>query len=96
MSETAISRELREALARRYRLVVEMGHGGIARVHLAEDLRHQLRVAVKGPQPEVAAARARSSRPARRDSMELWQHADPECAREREAIVRRRDALIRG
>jgi serine/threonine-protein kinase len=38
---------LRAALADRYRLEEEIGHGGMAAVYLAEDLRHARKVAIK-------------------------------------------------
>src|SRR5829696_5583716 len=44
------------ALADRYRLERELGHGGMAVVYLAEDLRHHRKVAVKVLRPELAAA----------------------------------------
>ncbi len=44
------------ALADRYRLTRALGAGGMATVHLAEDLKHQRRVAVKVLKPELAAA----------------------------------------
>ena len=47
---------LRAALASRYRIVREAGHGGMATVYLAEDLKHDRRVAVKVLRPELAAA----------------------------------------
>jgi serine/threonine-protein kinase len=47
---------LAAALAGRYRVVEEIGHGGAATVYLAEDLRHDRRVAVKLLRPEVARA----------------------------------------
>jgi len=43
------------ALADRYRIERELGHGGMATVYLAEDLRHHRRVAVKVLRPELAA-----------------------------------------
>ncbi|HEV8454178.1 MAG TPA: serine/threonine-protein kinase, partial [Gemmatimonadales bacterium] len=46
----------RAALASRYRLVREVGRGGMATVYLADDLRHDRRVAVKVLRPELAAA----------------------------------------
>ena len=38
---------LRAALADRYRIEEEIGHGGMAAVYLAEDLRHARKVAIK-------------------------------------------------
>ena len=53
MSEVPIT--LREALADRYVLERELGSGGMARVYLATDVRHERRVAVKVLRPELAA-----------------------------------------
>ena len=53
MSEVPIT--LREALADRYALERELGSGGMARVYLATDVRHERRVAVKVLRPELAA-----------------------------------------
>jgi predicted ATPase/tRNA A-37 threonylcarbamoyl transferase component Bud32 len=50
---------LTTALAERYRLVREIGAGGMATVYLADDLRHQRQVAVKVLRPELAAAMGR-------------------------------------
>jgi eukaryotic-like serine/threonine-protein kinase len=47
---------LRAALASRYRIVREVGQGGMATVYLADDLKHDRRVAVKVLRPELAAA----------------------------------------
>jgi serine/threonine-protein kinase len=47
---------LRPALAARYRLVRQIGRGGMANVYLADDLRHDRRVAVKVLRPELATA----------------------------------------
>jgi eukaryotic-like serine/threonine-protein kinase len=44
-----------DALADHYRLEQEIGAGGMATVYLAEDLRHDRRVAVKVLRPELAA-----------------------------------------
>ena len=38
---------LRAAVADRYRIEEEIGHGGMAAVYLAEDLRHARKVAIK-------------------------------------------------
>jgi serine/threonine-protein kinase len=46
---------LSEALTDRYRLLDELGEGGMATVYLAEDLRHDRKVAVKVLRPELAA-----------------------------------------
>ncbi len=46
---------LTAALADRYRLGRELGAGGMATVYLAEDLKHDRRVAVKVLRPELAA-----------------------------------------
>jgi Tol biopolymer transport system component len=47
---------LKDALASRYALVRELGSGGMATVYLAEDLRHQRKVAVKVLRPDLAAS----------------------------------------
>jgi tetratricopeptide (TPR) repeat protein len=46
---------LRAALASRYRVERELGHGGMATVFLARDLRHGRPVALKALRPEFAA-----------------------------------------
>ncbi|MBK7366951.1 MAG: protein kinase, partial [Candidatus Eisenbacteria bacterium] len=43
------------ALADRYRIERELGRGGMATVHLADDLKHRRKVAVKVMHPEMAA-----------------------------------------
>jgi serine/threonine-protein kinase len=43
------------ALADRYRIERELGHGGMATVYLAYDLRHDRKVAIKVLRPELAA-----------------------------------------
>lgn len=47
---------IRHALQDRYRIEREIGAGGMARVFLAEDLRHGRKVAVKVLRPELASA----------------------------------------
>ncbi len=47
---------LASALAATYRLIRELGHGGMATVYLAEDLKHRRQVAIKVLNPELAAA----------------------------------------
>jgi eukaryotic-like serine/threonine-protein kinase len=47
---------LSAALADRYRIERELGRGGMATVFLAQDLKHDRRVAIKVLDPEVAAA----------------------------------------
>jgi len=53
---TARFDSLRSALAARYTLERELGHGGMATVYLARDLRHGRPVAIKVLRPEIAAA----------------------------------------
>jgi serine/threonine protein kinase/Flp pilus assembly protein TadD len=48
--------ELQKALALRYRLVRELGRGGMATVYLSDDLRHERRVAVKVLHPELSSS----------------------------------------
>ncbi len=48
--------QLQSALADRYRVERELGAGGMAIVYLAEDLKHQRKVAVKVLRPELAHA----------------------------------------
>src|SRR6187455_347096 len=52
---TDATARLSAALADRYRLERELGAGGMATVYLAQDLRHDRRVAVKVLRPELAA-----------------------------------------
>ena len=49
-----ILERLRVALADRYAIDREIGHGGMARVFLAEDRKHRRQVAIKVMRPEVA------------------------------------------
>src|SRR5438552_4628691 len=46
---------LTTALADRYRIERELGQGGMATVYLAQDLRHDRKVAIKVLRPELAA-----------------------------------------
>jgi serine/threonine-protein kinase len=46
---------LRQLVGDRYRIEGELGHGGMAVVYLAEDLRHQRKVALKVLRPELSA-----------------------------------------
>jgi eukaryotic-like serine/threonine-protein kinase len=46
---------LTTALAGRYRIERHLGEGGMATVYLAQDLKHERRVAVKVLRPELAA-----------------------------------------
>jgi serine/threonine-protein kinase len=54
MSDPAVV-ALAEALADRYRLERELGHGGMATVWLARDLRHERAVAIKLLRPQLGA-----------------------------------------
>jgi serine/threonine protein kinase len=51
-----IASPLAAALADRYRLGRQLGQGGMAAVYLADDLKHDRKVAIKILRPEVAAA----------------------------------------
>jgi serine/threonine protein kinase len=53
---TDIADRLRTGLADQYRLVRQLGAGGMATVYLAEDLKHHRLVAVKVLRPELTAA----------------------------------------
>ena len=57
---TDVLPRLTEALSDRYRLERELGQGGMATVYLAQDIRHNRRVAVKVLRPELAAVSAQS------------------------------------
>jgi len=52
---TAVPDRLAAALADRYRLERELGQGGMATVYLAQDLKHDRKVALKVLRPELAA-----------------------------------------
>ncbi len=52
---SAISERLAAALADRYRVERELGAGGMATVYLAQDLKHDRKVAIKVLKPELAA-----------------------------------------
>src|SRR5262245_63989030 len=52
---TTPSSRISGALSARYRLEQEIGAGGMATVYLAEDVRHDRRVALKVLRPELAA-----------------------------------------
>ncbi|HTH64888.1 MAG TPA: serine/threonine-protein kinase, partial [Gemmatimonadales bacterium] len=57
MTDTAdLLPSLSAALAGRYTIERELGAGGMATVYLAQDLKHQRRVAIKVLRPELAAA----------------------------------------
>lgn len=47
---------LTRALADRYTILRELGHGGMATIYLGEDLKHHRKVAIKVLKPELAAA----------------------------------------
>jgi serine/threonine-protein kinase len=52
---TTPAARLASALSDHYRLVRELGQGGMATVHLAEDLKHGRKVAIKVLHPELSA-----------------------------------------
>ena len=51
---TAVPEQLRDAVADRYRIEEEIGRGGMAKVYLAEDLKHGRKVAIKVLVPSAA------------------------------------------
>jgi eukaryotic-like serine/threonine-protein kinase len=53
---TTLQSRLESGLAGRYTLERELGHGGMATVFLAQDLRHDRRVALKVLRPEISAS----------------------------------------
>jgi len=54
MSTSAVER-LKTALSGRYHIESELGEGGMATVYLADDVKHERKVALKVLKPEVAA-----------------------------------------
>jgi serine/threonine-protein kinase len=52
---TEITQRLTTAIADRYRIERHLGEGGMATVYLAEDIKHQRKVALKVLRPELAA-----------------------------------------
>jgi serine/threonine protein kinase len=53
-------KRLQSALAGRYTIVRELGHGGMATVYVAEDLKHHRQVALKVLRPELLSLTAGS------------------------------------
>ncbi len=53
MTET--TSRITAALADRYKILHEVGSGGMATVYLAQDLKHKRKVAVKVLRPELSA-----------------------------------------
>ena len=56
MTSMSSEAESRTVIAGKYRLIREIGSGGMATVYLADDLKHQRQVAVKVMRPELASA----------------------------------------
>ena len=55
MSNADAMQRLNAALEGRYRIESELGEGGMATVYLADDLKHERKVALKVLKPELAA-----------------------------------------
>jgi serine/threonine protein kinase/tetratricopeptide (TPR) repeat protein len=56
IERSAVQQQLETALASRYKLERELGRGGMATVYLAQDIRHDRRVALKVLHPELSSA----------------------------------------
>ncbi len=52
---TAVPSDIHAALSGRYRIERELGAGGMATVYLAQDIKHDRKVAIKVLKPEIAA-----------------------------------------
>ncbi len=55
MSDSGPITRLNAALEGRYRIESELGEGGMATVYLADDIKHERKVALKVLKPELAA-----------------------------------------
>lgn len=87
---------LNAALEGGYHIERELGEGGMARVYLADDIKHERKVALKVLKPELAAASVRTqrdrriqpSRPPRRDQIRHESNRDQDegHAHERQGI----------
>jgi len=66
---------LRTALADHYVIEHELGAGGMATVYLAEDLKHNRKVAIKVLRPELAAAIGPERFPSRSRRLRLMKRA---------------------
>src|SRR2546425_12568411 len=62
--------QLQAALADRYALERELGHGGVATVYLARDLPHGRPVPIKVPRPEIPPALGPGRVPSGREQAE--------------------------
>jgi serine/threonine-protein kinase len=54
---TAVDSRLTDALRDRYLIERELGQGGMATVYLAQDLKHDRKVAIRVLRPELGASR---------------------------------------
>jgi len=85
-----IPSRLTAALADRYRIERELGQGGMATVYLAQDLKHDRKVALKVLKPELAAVIGAERFVVEIKTTAALQH--PQLPLLRDAVHRRRDA----
>ena len=69
-----LAQRLTAALADRYRIERELGRGGMANVHLAEEPEHHRRVAIKLLDPGAAAATGRQRFLRGIETVARWTH----------------------
>ena len=81
---------LEAALDGRYRIERKLGEGGMATVYLAEDIKHERKVALKVLKPELAAALGAERFLAEIKTTANLQHPHilPSCSKTRPSVTR--------